>query len=817
MDDRLQILIVEDEPVTRRAVIKAVRSAGDQVADMHEESDGHAALAALRRGTIDCAFLDYQLPGLDGLSVLKQARAEGIKTPIIILTAKGDEQLAVEMMKAGAADYLSKSRMSPEALWQSLRNAVRVHRAELRAAEATERLRENEERLSRVLETTLDGIIILDRDGRYLYFNPAAERIFGVGPMEITGLTLETAPWTRTRGDGTPLPFSEHTFNLVLASGRPVQGQEMGVVRQDGSRVVVSINAAPLTDPDGSISGVVASLRDVTDRKRAETLRETHNRVLRMLATDASLEDVLDALAQGVEEQLPGGFCGVLLKDAGAERLRWAAAPNVPRAYVSATPEAGVPILADAGSCGTAAFRRQRVICQDIATDPLWNRAGAAALAAGVRACWSQPILTANGEVLGTFAVFYDQTRAPLDHELHAVESAVGLAEIAIRRKRDEAALRETNQTLSTLIDNSPLPIIALDRERRLRTWNPAAERVFGFSAMEAIGRFPPYVPPEKVEEATAIVGRVLAGEVYTGTEVQRIRKDGSAVDVSLSAAPLLDGHGQISGVMAVLLDVTERNRLKEQLLQSQKMEAVGRLAGGIAHDFNNILAIISGYSESLTRKLEAGAPLHSNAMEINKAAERGAALTKQLLAFSRRQAVKPQKLDLNEVVEHVHGMLRRVISDRIAIDVKPARGLRLVEADVGQMEQVLINLSLNARDAMPEGGKITIRTANVEIKPPAARLAGLKPGAYVRLSVADTGQGMDDATRQRIFEPFFTTKETGKGTGLGLSIVYGIAQQCGGTVSVESEPGEGARFDVHIPAMSEAAHVVAAVVGAAD
>jgi signal transduction histidine kinase len=301
------------------------------------------------------------------------------------------------------------------------------------------------------------------------------------------------------------------------------------------------------------------------------------------------------------------------------------------------------------------------------------------------------------------------------------------------------------------------------------------------------------------MDEARGLMQQVLSGQSLVGIEVTRMRKGGSLVDLSLSAGPLYDAGGQISGIVALMLDITERNRLREQLLYSQKMEAIGRLAGGIAHDFNNILAIICGYSESLSRQLRHSDSLWAHVDEIQRAADRGAALTRQLLAFGRRQTIKTELLKLNRIVTGVHGMLQRVIPREISLTVDLADDLLRIEADPSQMEQVVMNLALNARDAMPEGGSLVIQTANVTLQPDDAALCALEPGDYARLSVMDTGHGIDSSTQSRIFEPFFTTK-AGKGTGLGLSIVHAIIQQCGGSITVQSQRGKGARFDVYLP-----------------
>jgi nitrogen-specific signal transduction histidine kinase len=274
---------------------------------------------------------------------------------------------------------------------------------------------------------------------------------------------------------------------------------------------------------------------------------------------------------------------------------------------------------------------------------------------------------------------------------------------------------------------------------------------------------------------------------------------------VALWNAPRRDASGEVVGAISVIADMTERKRLEEQFRQSQKMEAVGRLAGGVAHDFNNLLTVISGYSQMVLDALAANDLLRGHVEEVLRAAESAAALTNQLLAFSRRQVVQPQVLSPNALVANMDKMLHRLIGEDVELVTVLTPGLPKIKVDPGQFQQVLMNLVVNARDAMPEGGRITIETAAADIRQPEAP-PGLAPGPYVTLSVNDTGKGMDAETRRRIFEPFFTTKARGKGTGLGLSTAYGIVKQSGGDIWVTTEPGKGSQFRIYLPAAEEAA-----------
>jgi len=368
-------------------------------------------------------------------------------------------------------------------------------------------------------------------------------------------------------------------------------------------------------------------------------------------------------------------------------------------------------------------------------------------------------------------------------------------------RKQAEEALRQANDRLETLIASAPLAIYSTDAAGAVQTWNPAAARLFGWTASEVVGRPLPTVPEENGAQCTGLRRRVMGGESLNGVEVVRRKKDGTPVTASLSAAPLRDAEGRVTGILTLIQDVTDVKRLEQQFFQAQKMEAVGRLAGGVAHDFNNLLTAILGSTDLLLESLPADHPGREEAVETRKAALRAADLTRQLLAFSRQQVLAPRVLDLNEVVANMDRMLQRLIGEDVELRTVLARDLGAVRADPGQLEQVIVNLAVNARDAMPHGGSLTIETANVALAEAyMAAHSVVEPGSYVLLAVSDTGSGMDAAVQARVFEPFFTTKPKGQGTGLGLATVYGIVKQSGGYIWLYSELGRGTTFKVYLP-----------------
>jgi len=387
----------------------------------------------------------------------------------------------------------------------------------------------------------------------------------------------------------------------------------------------------------------------------------------------------------------------------------------------------------------------------------------------------------------------------------HALRDKIQRAEAA----RLEEQIRQAKREWESTFDTVPDPIFLLDKDYSIRRCNRAAANLLGLEFHAILGR-PCYEVLHGRSEPLPNCPhrRMLESGKNERADVEEPRL-GRIFDAT--ATPLRDPKGILKGSVHVLRDVTERKRVEEQLRQAQKMEAVGQLAGGVAHDFNNLLMAIIGYSDLLLARLRDGDHLRKHIQEIKKAGERAASLTRQLLAFSRRQVLVPQVLDLNSVVSNMQKMLRRMIGEDIDLLTLPAPGLGQVKADPGQVEQVIVNLAVNARDAMPEGGKLTIETANAELDESYTRgHIDVLPGPYVMLAVSDTGAGMDRETLSHVFEPFFTTKEEGKGTGLGLATVYGIVKQSGGHIVVSSEPGQGTTFKIYLPRIEAAGELPA-------
>lgn len=371
-----------------------------------------------------------------------------------------------------------------------------------------------------------------------------------------------------------------------------------------------------------------------------------------------------------------------------------------------------------------------------------------------------------------------------------------------LRDVSERKAAERISSELAAVVSNSNDAILVCTLEGVITSWNGGAERIYGYSEREAVGRpLNIILPPDRLEELPQLLHAVKRGQCLTDFETVRLRRDGKRISVSLTESPIRGEGGIISGLSSIARDITDRRRLEDELHQAQKLDAIGRLAGGIAHDFNNILTTVVGYTDLIIGQIEERHWMWKHLIEVRSAAESAAGLSQQLLAFSRRQPLFPRVFCLDESVQNMNALLRRLIGENIAIIIELHATEGRIKADPSQMEQVIMNLCVNSRDAMPNGGAITLRTENISYEADVyASVKDMPSGEYVKLSVADTGSGMTPDVLAHIFEPFFTTKERGRGTGLGLATCYGIVKQSGGYIAVESAAGKGTTFSVYMP-----------------
>ena len=406
----------------------------------------------------------------------------------------------------------------------------------------------------------------------------------------------------------------------------------------------------------------------------------------------------------------------------------------------------------------------------------------------------------------------FDLTTSPLRDSSGALKGSVNVLRDITARQRAEEALRASEAQFRRFIENLPLGVYRSMPDGRVLMANPALLRMLGYDSWQELAfrnvegeGFEAGYPRSAFREQIEREGEAR------GLEAAWKRRDGSVIFVRESARAFRADDGRVLYYDGIVEDVTERRRLEEELRQAQKMEAVGRLASGVAHDFNNLLTIIMGYSDLLLERVSLPDGMRSPVKEIEKAADQAASLTRQLLAFTRKQVLQPHIVDLNSLLTNVDKMLRRMIGKNIELVTHLPSGLGRVNADPGQIEQVITNLAVHARDAMPQGGQLTLEAANVELDSSyASSHESVLPGHYVMIAMSDTGIGMDAGTQAHIFEPFFTTKEQGKGTGLGLATVHGIVKQSGGSIRVYSEPGKGTTFKVYLPRIDQAVEVIA-------
>ena len=547
--------------------------------------------------------------------------------------------------------------------------------------------------------------------------------------------------------------------------------------------------------------------RSEGQRRAMSTAVEMQRRVLELIATGQALDSILRELVLGMESLHSGMRGSILLIGPDGVHLRTGAAPNLPAEFQQLV-EQLIRVGPNGGSCGTACYRRARVVTREIQTDPSWAGYAEIAERFGLRACWSEPIFSRHGNVLGSFAMYYEEPSLPGAHELESITVAARLAAIALDRAHVDAELRRNQERLNLALFAARMGTWDWTLDDDFVAWSDGVEPLFGLTPGSFGQDFAGYlalIAPEDQGRVRAAIDAALLGEAphYT-VEHRVIWPDGSTHWLECKGQVWRRADGAPVRMAGTVADVSERKRSEaqlreseEQLRQSQKMEAIGRLAGGVAHDFNNLLTAIGGYSSLALLEFPLDDPRREYLEEIQRAGERGASLTKQLLASGRKQVLSPRLLDLNALIDDLTSLLRRVIGEDVELEWKRGSAPLVVFADGGQLEQIVMNLSVNARDAMPEGGTLSIATTTLQLEHGDSRGA---PGPYVVLTVTDTGTGMDEATLSRMFEPFFTTKDPGKGTGLGLSTVYGIVQQLSGSIRARSALGQGTRFELYLP-----------------
>ena len=704
----------------------------------------------IREGRWDAVLSDFRLPGWTGMDALDAMKKCGVGIPFLLVTGTLGEEKAVECMREGASDCILKDRLAR--LPSAVQQAVEANEMRERHGRIAEELWASESKLSLVLSQLPAIIWTTDREMRLT-------SLTGAGLPGLAENAWQRQSQLRDRA-------LEDSHPAVEAHRRALAGESVEFGEEVSGRAYWS-RVEPLRDTSGRVSGCLGLSLDVSERKRLESETQAWSRELEQ-ANQTLGALVSHAPVAIVALDHAGHVC---IWNPEAERMfGWTAAevmgrdvPNVPeereeehRVFCDLLRQGG-------GITGIETQRRQK--------DGELLDVSLSAAAVSVVGGLGEPV-----------------------RELMMITVLTDITE----RKRAEAEM----QRLITAVGQAAESVMIADTDGFIRFVNPAFCAMTGYSREEAVGRRTNLLHSGRHDEKfyASLWKTVLSGQTWRG-EFENRRKDGTLVPMETCITPVRGPRGGITSFICISQDVSGRRELERQLVQAQKFEAIGQLAGGIAHDFNNVLGAILGMAELGQLEAPEGTRIGQRLKKICHHAGRAVALTRQLLAFSRRQQLERRYINLNLSVNEVTSLLSESLGKDVEVVTELAGELSSVHADPSQIEQVLMNLCVNARDAMPHGGRLTIRTETVRLDEEACRTRpGLSAGESVRLSVADTGTGMDSVTLSRIFEPFFTTKPPGRGTGLGLATVYGVVKQHGGCIDVKSAEGEGTTFQLYFP-----------------
>ncbi|MBI3992047.1 MAG: PAS domain S-box protein [Candidatus Lambdaproteobacteria bacterium] len=827
------VLIVEDSPTQAQQLQFILESHG---LTTRIARDGREALALVNEDAFDLVLTDVVMPHLSGFELCRTIKNDPRhkNLPVIILTTLADPMDMVQALEFGADSYITKPykedflihrinavlhdaradtnhkfQMGAEIqflgkrfnitsekkqilslLISTFEDIVRTNQDlkksqdELTSANAQiERyahllegqVRISEEKYGTLMRHAHDAILICDQQGTIVEVNEQSKTLFQRPESGLLGRTVEdlVAPDSRDR-----VATLKDMIGSEIGTGPAVRPTvEFQVLRQDGSVRHVECSAGAVAFAEGDLR--IRILRDVTGRRQAETtLLERERRLSSIYETTG---DTLYHLA--VEKD--GKYRFISVNNAFVTTTGIDAARVVGKLVNEIIPEPSLTLVLEKYA---EAIREQKLVR------------------------WEETSVYPTGRLTGDVSVapVFDEA-GNCTHLVGAVHDITKLKEAQEVLERQTEVLRASEQRHRYLVDALPHALVIVGQDGRITDVNAQTTRMFGYEREELLGQAVEMLMPESLHHAHA---ELRAGYLHNPTarmmgtrpDFFGLRKDGGKFPVDVGLNPERTSRGL--EIICTIIDMTERRRMEAQMAASQKMETIGQLAGGVAHDFNNMLAVILSYANFVLKAVSAQDSVRGDVEEIITAANRSAALTRQLLAFSRRQMLKLEDANPNAVVMGMEKMLRRLIGEDVQLTTRLAPDLGIVRADISQMEQVFLNLAVNSRDAMPMGGQLSIETSNVELDD--AYVNGhidVKPGPYVMLSVSDNGSGMDKATQARLFEPFFTTKEQGKGTGLGLSTVYGIVKQLGGSIYVYSELKHGTTFKIYLP---RAAHVPA-------
>lgn len=644
--------------------------------------------------------------------------------------------------------------------------------------------------LEQIVENAPEAISILDREVRIVRINGEFTRLFGYAYEEAYGKTIDTliVPPDRSAETAWIAESVRKGNKLSLETRR---------MRKDGTLVDVLVSVSPVI-VDGQRVAIYASYRDITEQKRAEEL----NSALYAIAARAhSAEDpqhFFAAIHNIVGQLMYARNFYIALHDPEAQLL------NFPY-FVDEHDPAPAPKRLGRGLTEYVMRTGEPLLATPAVFEDMVRRGDTELIGAPSLDWLGVPLKGSNGCIGALVVQSYSENVRFGERDREILKFVSQQLATAIEHKRYEEALRRSEARYRSLILSAAYGIYRCTVGGRFLDVNPALISMLGYGSVEEVlkldARQDVFFNPQELDRLTEDYRRTGS---LNGLEVQWKCEDGHVIVVRLSGRAVNGAEHPEEELEIIAEDITERRQLEEQFRQAQKMEAVGRLAGGVAHDFNNLLMVINGYTEVLLEQLNSGTAMHQKVQSIQQAADRAVTLTRQLLAFSRKQLLELKVVDVNTVIGDMERLLRPLIGENIGLITRLSPDAGRTRADAGQLEQVIMNLVVNAKDAMPEGGKITVQSSEVTVRQNLREHRFIQPGRYVVLSVSDTGHGMDKETQSRIFEPFFTTKEKGKGTGLGLSTVYGIVKQSGGYVFAQSEIGAGTTFYIYLPRVED-------------
>jgi two-component system, cell cycle sensor histidine kinase and response regulator CckA len=646
--------------------------------------------------------------------------------------------------------------------------------------------------LEQLLQCAPEAIALLNVEHKVTHINSEFTRVFGFTPNEARGRTLASLIMPPDRA------AEVCWLKEMLDKGQKI-ALETKRQRKDGTLVDVFASGAPVVI-SGKAAGAWAVYRDISQEKRAQALSSALLRIAEKASSAEDLQQFYAAVHNIVAELMYARNFYIALYDPGAQLLSFPYFVD----EVDPRPE---PKKLGQGLTEYVLRTGEPLLCTPEVFERLVKE-GNAELIGAPSLDWLGVPLKVGNDAIGVVVVQSYSGNVRFEEKEKGILTFVSqqLAS-AIDHKRNEEALRRSEARYRSLIQSAAYGIYCCSLDGKFLDANPALIAMLGYESIDDILMLDPkrdvFVDSN---ELASVMRSFQDGSRLNNVEVQWKRKDGRSITVRLNGRLFKHPHEAADVLEIIAEDVTEQRVLENQFRQAQKMEAVGRLAGGVAHDFNNLLTVISGYSEVLLERTEAHNPLYPKIQAIHQATERASSVTRQLLAFSRKQMLELKVVDINAIVTELERLLRPLIGENIELETKLARNLARTRADAGQIEQVIMNLVVNSKDAMPEGGKITIQTenANLHKEELSCEHPYMQPGSYVVLSVSDNGHGMDKETQARIFEPFFTTKEKGKGTGLGLSTVYGIVKQSGGYILVDSQSSQGSTFRIYLPKVEQ-------------